>query len=357
MSDVAIRETNPLEDLKLRWESLKEQDPMARARDAASTLGSSEAALVAMRIGNGVTALDQDYKGLLEGMPSVGRVMVLTRNEYAVHERHGVFGNVRLSATGGVVLNETIDLRLFLRNWAYGFLVEENVRSGLRTSLQFFDTSGEAVHKIYLVAESNKAEFDALIERHLSDRKPWFLEAVPPEPHRQDAPDEQIDTPAFLEAWQGLRDVHDFHGMLKSHGVGRYQAMRLASGRFTVHRGAGSLNFVLTKAAARGVPLMVFVGNRGCIQIHSGKVFEVVRRGTWLNVLDPEFNLHVKEDGILDAFIVRKPTEDGIVTALEVYDADHQLILSVFGERKPGIPELETWRSLIADLEQSGESE
>lgn len=355
MSDVAIQEPTPLEDLKTRWNALKQKEPMARARDVAQTLGTSEAGLVAMRVGNGVTALDQDFKGLLESMPAIGRVMVLTRNQHAVHERHGVFGNIHLSDRGGVVLNESIDLRLFLRNWAYGFAVEETVRSGQRTSLQFFDKSGEAVHKVYLVPESNQAEFDLLLARHGVDRGPWLLETVAPEPPKTDLEDDRIDKAAFLDAWENLQDVHDFHDMLKDHEVARHQAMRLALGRFTEHLGRDALNDVLARAAAREVSIMVFVGNRGCIQIHTGQVSEIVRHGPWLNVLDPEFNLHVKEDSISDSFIVRKPTRDGIVTALEVYDADRQLILSVFGERKPGKPELETWRKLIAGLGNSGE--
>ena len=350
MSDAVLQEPTPLDDLKMRWESLKNETPMARARDAASTLGTSEAGLLAMRIGNGVAALDQDYKGMIEGMPAIGRVMVLTRNQHAVHERHGVFGNIHLSKRGGVVLNETIDLRLFLQKWAYGFVVEEKVRSGTRTSLQFFDHFGDAVHKIYLVPESDQDEFELLLERHRIDRGPWLLEPAPAEDPSEDLRDDQIDSASLLEGWKTLQDVHDFKALLERHRAGRYQAMRLAKGLFTQHIGPGSLNYVLTKAAAREIPIMVFVGNRGCIQIHTGEVSEIVRRGPWLNVLDPDFNLHVKEDDIHDAFVVRKPTRDGIVTALEVYNADHEIILSVFGARKPGIPELDSWRGLAADL-------
>ena len=46
---------------------------------------------------------------------------------------------------------------------------------------------------------------------------------------------------------------------------------------------------------------MVFVGNHGCVQIHAGPVhrIEVVR--PWLNVLDPRFNLHLREDLVASA--------------------------------------------------------
>jgi putative hemin transport protein len=48
----------------------------------------------------------------------------------------------------------------------------------------------------------------------------------------------------------------------------------------------------------------------------------------------------VREDLVASAWVVRKPTVDGIVTSLEVFDADGCEIALFFGERKPGTPEL-----------------
>ena len=48
--------------------------------------------------------------------------------------------------------------------------------------------------------------------------------------------------------------------------------------------------------------------------------------------------------------MTRKPTEDGIVTAVEVFDADGEIIATLFGKRKPGQPELELWREIVAKL-------
>jgi putative hemin transport protein len=47
---------------------------------------------------------------------------------------------------------------------------------------------------------------------------------------------------------------------------------------------------------------------------------------------------------------VRKPTVDGIVTSVELFNDDGEAIAMFFGERKPGKPELSTWRALTDDL-------
>ena len=62
-------------------------------------------------------------------------------------------------------------------------------------------------------------------------------------------------------------------------------------------------------------------------------------------------------DGIHAAWIIRKPTRDGIVTSLEIYDADGAQIAWMFGKRKPGELEREDWRRLVASLKTRGETE
>ena len=49
-------------------------------------------------------------------------------------------------------------------------------------------------------------------------------------------------------------------------------------------------------------------------------------------------------------------TVDGLVTSLELFDAEGDTIAMFFGERKPGKPELCEWRALIENLLQESES-
>ncbi|MEL7342254.1 MAG: ChuX/HutX family heme-like substrate-binding protein, partial [Bacteroidota bacterium] len=68
--------------------------------------------------------------------------------------------------------------------------------------------------------------------------------------------------------------------------------------------------------------------------------------------MDPDFNLHVKEPMITSSWIVRKPTADGMVTALECFNEEGQQVVQLFGKRKPGIPELPEWQEIVSDVEE-----
>src|SRR3546814_8316419 len=102
---------------------------------------------------------------------------------------------------------------------------------------------------------------------------------------------------------------------------------------------------------------MIFVGSPGMVQIHTGPVTTLKQVGPWFNVLDPGFNLHLRDGDITEAWVVRKPTRDGIVTALEVYDAEGRQIAQMFGERHDGEKELADRRTLMETRTEEHTSE
>lgn len=338
------------DNLKEKWNTLKAEQPHLRIRNAADALEVSEGELIATTVGEGTTKLNFDLQGILSEIESLGKVMALTRNDECVHERKGVYLNGDFSSPHAqLFVGEDIDLRIFGSHWKYAFAVVE----GDKKSLQFFGKDGLAIHKIYLIKDSNEAAFDALVEKFKAEEQSSGIETEPIAPKAEEKPDSEIDVEGFQNAWRELKDTHDFFMMLRKFGVSRTQALRLAPDEtFAKKVDNGIIAPLLEQASARDLPIMVFVGNRGNIQIHTGNVKKTMWHGTWFNVMDPNFNLHLDTARIAETWVVRKPTEDGIVTAVEVFNSEGEIIVQFFGKRKPGIPELEQWRELIAELEK-----
>jgi putative hemin transport protein len=341
----------PVLELRNAWQKLRENEPNLRARDLAERIGVSEGELVASRCGEEVIRLQGPWASLLHALPVLGRVMVLTRNDSCVHEKKGSFANVEIGGSMGVVLDEAIDLRLFLTHWKYGFAVTEESRGRLLHSLQFFDADGQAVHKIYRTDDTDSAAWDSLVGHHSAAVQSPLLEvSAVIDPLPASLQDAEVDAAALREAWRAMRDPHDFFALLKKHRVTRTQALRIAGAEFAQRVDHQAMGVVLESAAASGLPIMVFVGSAGVVQIHTGPVQNIKRVGPWLNVLDADFNLHLREDHIAESWVVRKPTPEGPVTSLDLYDANGRQIVQVFGKRKPGIPELKAWRALADSL-------
>ncbi|KYH07996.1 heme ABC transporter [Chryseobacterium cucumeris] len=336
-------------DLKEKWEALKAENPHIRIRNAAAQLEVSEAELLATSIGEGVTVLNPDFQGILTEAEQLGKVMALTRNDECVHERKGTYLNGDFSSPHAqLFVGEDIDLRIFLNHWKFAFAVLE----GEKKSLQFFGKDGLALHKIYLTKDSNEAAFDVIVEKFKAEDQNQALAFEAIAPKQIEKADSDIDVEGFKKAWTELKDTHDFFMMTRKYGVSRTQALRLAPEGFAKKIDNAKVVNILEDASEKNVPIMVFVGNRGIIQIHTGNVKKTLWHQQWFNVMDPDFNLHLDVTKIAEAWIVKKPTEDGEVTAIEVFNKEGDFIVQFFGKRKPGIPELQEWKDLVAALEK-----
>jgi putative hemin transport protein len=245
----------------------------------------------------------------------------------------------------GLVLGPDIDLRLFLGRWRHAVFVPAGQPGSPRGSIQVFDAAGTAVHKVFATEATEPDALPALAAA-LADPDAVPMVAETPPPKRAPRPDTEVDVDALRNGWAALRDTHDFFPLLRRNGVAREQAFRLVGAEWAERVAAQSVQAALHIAARDAVPVMVFVGNPGCIQIHSGPVEKLVQMGPWFNVLDPRFNLHLRTDAIASAWLVRKPTDDGLVTSIEIFDAEGEVILMLFGLRKPGQPEDVRWRAI-----------
>jgi putative hemin transport protein len=329
-----------------------------RHRDVAHSMGISEAELLVAHLDTDsankeiklrAIRLDPDWASIIAEAHALGEVMALTRNKSCVHEKVGQYPQ----PTGkdlDLFLGKEIDLRVFFKEWAHGFAVIENKLFDFQRSLQFFDDHGNALHKIIITENSNIYAYDSIIEKYQSKDQSPKIEIQIPKLKKHPVIDVDIDLLNFQKDWLGMSDTHQFYDLIKQYKLTRIQALRFAP---EGHAQRVPLQFtrqLLRKVAIRRIPIMVFVANRGVIQIHTGPISRVVMMDPWLNILDKNFNLHLREDDVYDTWIVRKPTDDGIVTSLELFDCEGQAIAMFFGERKPGTPELGTWRKMVQEL-------
>ncbi|WP_173931001.1 ChuX/HutX family heme-like substrate-binding protein [Chelativorans sp. Marseille-P2723] len=325
-------------------------NPKMRERDLAHQMGISEAELLAAYCGETVTRIEPRVNDLLLGMEAIGEVMALTRNESAVHEKIGVYDKPITGKQHALMLGAQIDLRIFPALWRHGFAVEKRDDGEVRRSLQFFDASGEAVHKIHLRPNSDLKAYRRLVDKLLSEDQSQALQITQAGDDSDEAEKPAADLNELRDRWSRMTDVHQFVGILRKLNLSRHQAVRLVGEDFAWPLDTGSVAALMRLSANEALPIMCFVGNRGCIQIHTGLIAHIRPMGPWLNVMDPTFHLHLRLDHISEAWAVRKPNSEGHVTSVEAYDATGNLIIQFFGQRQEGEEERPQWRMLVENL-------
>lgn len=351
-----------------RWAELRSKQPRLPARDAARTLGVSEAELLETRVGTTATRLrdgSDAAREMLRQLPAVGEFMALTRNDAAVIETTGVPRPLparMTQPTGDAAADEErrirmrnvvgylggpIDLRTNFEHWSHAFAVVQPGAEGKTSrSLQFFDAQGDAVFKAYLVDGSDVTAFERIGREFTAPATVGAL-AVKPAPARPAVkPDSAIDAAEWRRVWNELQDVHEFSRMLNDFGVERQQGFRLAPPGKAIPLEPQAIRPLLQGAAAQQVAIMAFVGNKGLTEIFSGKIEKVQEVGGYFNVLDPKFNLHLRDKAFRNAWLIDR----GGIVSVEFFDDQGVLAVSFFGVHGRGEPQPKPWKDLVGSL-------
>ena len=353
-----------------RWSTLRTEQPKLQIRDAARALGVSEAQLLATNIGKGVTRLQAEGnqpREIMRAALDLGIVQAITRNENGVIETTGVASKFKQAGDkseqadakqdpetearqrniAGGYLGGQIDLRFHFENWKYAFAVEQAGRDGKPTrSLQFFDANGTAVHKIYLRNEPGVTVYDKLVATFRMPQQSAELNVLAVAPKAAEKPDAEIDVKEFQLAWKDMTDVHQFAQIMREFHLSREQALRLAPAGVVERVKPEALRTLLENAAKDQVAIMVFLGNDGLTQIYSGKIEKTMAAGGFFNVLDPDFNLHIRDTALRSGWVVKR----GGVTSVEFFDNDGTQVVSFFGVRARGKPQPQAWVDLADSL-------
>ena len=320
-----------------------------RDRDLADKLDLSEAQLVAAFVGHGVTPIVPHPDQVMHAATTFGEVMALTRNTACVHEKVGVYENYHTGQHAAMVLADQIDLRLFPSHWRHAFMVEKDSDAGIQRSLQVFDAAGDAIHKIFLRDGSDLTAWEtAKAEAALPDPTPHLTVNARQPPEAPKADISKVDI--LRKEWQRLTDTHQFLRLTSKLKMNRLGAYRIAGAPFVRALDPSAIDVMLENVRAAGIDIMLFVGNRGCIQIHTGPINTLKRMGPWQNVLDPGFNLHLRSDHIAEVWAVEKPPQRGPALSVEVFDDRGMLIFQVFGVGKEGRDSRPAWQAIVNEL-------
>ncbi|WP_170334343.1 ChuX/HutX family heme-like substrate-binding protein [Ruegeria arenilitoris] len=325
-------------------------NPGRRDRDLAESLGIAEAQLVAAFVGQNVTRVMASLDDIFSRLNGLGEVMALTRNPHCVIEKVGQYDNYHSGAHASMVLTEDIDLRMFPSHWVHAFAVERATDKGTQRSLQIFDAAGDAVHKIYLRDGSNLDHWHTLVSELKSEDQSQVLDVSQRQP--TEAPKANTDkVDALRTEWAKMTDTHQFLRLTSKLKMNRLGAYRIAGEPLARALEPGSVTTMFEQVRDQALEVMVFVGNRGCIEIHGGPIHTLKQMGPWFNVLDPRFNLHLRSDRIAEVWAVTKPTQRGPAVSVEAFDSEGGLILQVFGRRSGENDHRPAWDELVAELQ------
>ena len=335
--------------LKQEWTELCLAIPRLRIREAAATLNVSEAELLATGCGSTVTRLNLDWPEIFKALPTIGTVMALTRNDFAVHETTGLYTVIHHSDEGCRVKSDAANLQLLPQVIHAAFGVMEPSLNETRFSLQFFAADGSAIHKIYMTADSDLSRYHALVKQLTSaDQSQHQTIDSPPRFTRFNIA--TFNSRCVTQTMHRHRDSEDFYTGLMTMGIVSNQ----------VETDTSTLDFLtpdlleplLNKIAAQGLSISICVRNFGCIQVYQGPIHNIRITGPWFNILDEHFSLHLNTEAMSGFRVKTQSTDEKqVLKILEFVDANHQIIALMLLNADQETGSMNLWNDLINGFE------
>lgn len=275
--------------------------------EIAQMLGLSEAQLLAAACGDRVTRLACNRAELLADLACLGPVRAITGNRYAEQQQMVEYRRLRLTGERGLRVTPELELELDFANWHYAFAISGPASWGLQPGLHFFDSHGNAVHRVVLSAASDAFAYRLYVSTHRAvDQRPEIL--VPP-------------VPVFAIG----------HHVGKQGGCGRTMPASL-------------FRELLHSLVDVDLSISFSVGNPGAVQTWHGTLDAIRCEGDKLRLLAADYTLNLNETQIAGA---RLPCRAGTV---EVYDAEGAILATLAGPPPHREAQAEAWRRILAAL-------
>lgn len=364
-----------------RYQREKAKTPMLFPTEGAKLLGVSELALL-------LASPHSQYLGtqcqdILTKLEQFHELLSIVRNEHAVHEKIGRYQNLKISTNMALMVNVGgLDLRYFINQWQHMLAIsihgnDNSNHNKPSYSLQFFDEQGNAINKIFLQSTSDDQvqKWQALIDGYakqantyvdivnndtdeINDDTPQEICLKKSQQHDGDWQLQALDKKTiadFQQQWLNMNNIHQFHFIIQKLGIDRASSYHHAPEKHAVALQVDAIEPLFQLVKEHDCPLMTFVGNTGVVQIQTGNIHHIKRTGDWINILDKDstqFTLHLHDVAITQLWVVKRPTSDGIITCVEAFYKSGKTIVSFFGQRLEGEPELASWRQVTDKLIQ-----
>lgn len=333
--------------IRQKHETLITENPKINPREQADRIGVTEGALVASGCGNGTIRLrrdSHDREAQLCFLHSLDSALSVTRNRTALLEVKGVYPKSQFFEGLGWMQGALIDLRVTMAECSEGFYVPAD--GSRNPSLQFFDSDGVAVHKVFFPANDDQYEVFAKSQQH-RNQKPDFewKRGTGADYHQDDV--SEVDHTAFIQKWEQLGELHNFTRLMYRFRLNRLQAIRLAGEAYAQRLNRDAVREVLEAVSRYDLPMQVAVENSGVVQQRCGLLPALESYGKWMNLLHENFNLHIDESQVNQVWRVALSTRHGVMHVLEVFDKGDRPVLRLFPSEALTGKEPASWSELL----------
>ena len=236
------------QSLEERLADYRKTNPKAYLRSVASELGSNEASLIVFEEECAFLDLSKGLLSLLNEVKALGQLTAITRNDFAVSEFTSEIMAIEDRGKVIIVHMSKAKIEISAAQIVLGLLVIKESRN----SVQFYDKYGDSAVKFFIK-------------------------------------DDQADITALSRAEY-------------SHGSFEDRAVRPFEIGSEIKKQVGLVRALIERHADLEKEIGIVVANYAVVQSFTGQIHKVVDALGWFNILDVDYNLHLKDEEIEEVY-------------------------------------------------------
>ena len=342
----------PLTHLVERHPLIRFNPVVVAANDASNqaTSNHNEAAIMAALVGQQAKRLHHDWKQLLVRLSRLGATLFITRHGKTSHEKLLRLYKIALSGNTASIVDQDGSLELDLSHWHCAFALHDQCEPDKAcVSFHFFDIHGKLLHSIYPTLSCKELGSEWLLPLYAVDQTPETFLLPPSLPHKRRI-SASTDVCSLVAHWRHLQSCHAIPVILQKHQLTRWQAIQLLPREYAQPARPDAIRQVLEQARAQQLEVQLSLHNPGIIQTHVG-IPDLTRPDAVCNrSQDAWFRLHLDDSDQHSTWIVHKPTQMGMVSSLESYDCNGELLLMLSAKPPANLPQTLQWQQLLQDF-------
>ena len=250
------------QSLKERLADYRKTNPKAYLRSVASELGSNEASLIVFEEECAFLDLSKGLLSLLNEVKALGQLTAITRNDFAVSEFTGEILAIEDRGKVIIIHMSNAKIEISATQIALGLLVIKESRN----SVQFYDKYGDSAVKFFIK-------------------------------------DDQADITALSRAEYS----HSSHSSFEDRADRAVRPFEIGS---EIKKQVGLVRTLIERHADLEKEIGIVVANYAVVQSFAGEIYKVVDARGWFNILDTNYNLHLKDKEIEEVYM--KEVEDKV---------------------------------------------
>lgn len=158
-----------------------------------------------------------------------------------------------------------------------------------------------------------------------------------------------VEISSVKRSWSELRCSGDIKQLLLGYQVTRLELYGLIGSDYALQIETDAIYDVLRGALDYQIPIMVTVGEEVVLQTYQGLIGEVISTEDWISIQNGQLNFHLQQTLIHSAWIVKKPSLNGMHISLEMFDQSGSVLAIVCGSETYGEVHCK-WRKLLEQV-------